>query len=508
MSRTDQQAFDELCHFVRETALLVSTFSLLGWDERTGLPSKATDYRGEQMTFLAALIHRRQTDPKLTGWLEQLVDSPLATEVASDNSTVIRYLKREHDRQLKLPESLVKELTRTAVQGQHLWQQAREQDDFHIFQPNLEKMIGLKQQEADALGFIDCRYDALLDEYEPLEKTSRVGDLLGQLRNELVPLVQEIADCGRTSRVDFLKRTYPIESQKDFGKRVAEQIGFDFSRGRLDDTIHPFCTGLGPQDTRITTRYDEHFLPTSFFGILHEAGHGIYEQGLRPEWYGLPPGQTISLGIHESQSRIWENQVGRSRAFWEYCFPQAQRIFPGALGDISLDHFYEAINRVEPSLIRVEADEATYNLHILIRFELEQALLEGDLATVDLPAAWDDKYRKYLGICPQTASEGVLQDIHWSGGAIGYFPTYALGNLYSAQFYAQADKDLGGVANQFTEGNFDPFREWLRKNIHLPGQCYSAAELVLRVTGEPLSHHHLVDHLRSKLTPLYGLSSI
>jgi len=262
---------------------------------------------------------------------------------------------------------------------------------------------------------------------------------------------------------------------------------------------------MGPHDCRITTRYDEHYFPMAFFGILHEAGHGLYDQGLPIEHYGLPPGSYVSLGIHESQSRLWENAVGRSRAFWQCFFPMAQQHFPDALADVSLDDFHFAINDVHPSLIRIEADEATYNLHIIIRFELERAALRGDLSVADLPAAWRDKYREYLGIEPPNDADGVLQDIHWSAGLIGYFPTYTLGNLYAAQFFQQADADLGGMAALLAGGEFGPLLAWLRDRIHARGQCYSAAELVAAVTGRPLSHQPLLDLLRSKYQPLYGV---
>lgn len=505
MSENYQKTFDRLCLSARETALLRSTFSLLGWDEQTGMPPAAADYRGEQMAYLAGIIHRRRTDSQLGDWLEQLAESPLCADPHSVQGTIVRESKRQFERHRKLPEALVMELTRTAVQGQHDWQQAREKNDFSIFMPSLTKLVALKQQEADAIGFADCRYDALLDEYEPWETTARVKNILEGLREELVPLLQEIKNARTTIETGCLNRNFPIEKQKRVGKEIAENIGFDFQQGRLDTTVHPFCTEIGPYDTRITTRYDENFLPTSLFGVLHESGHAIYEQGLCKEWYGLPAGETISLGIHESQSRIWENQIGRSRAFWTGYFPRLQSVFPEALRDISLDSFYHAINTVTPSPIRVEADEITYNLHILIRFELEQLLLNDDVTIQDLPEAWNDKYESYLGIRPQTASEGVLQDIHWSGGAFGYFPTYALGNLYSAQFFAKCETDLGDLTTHVANGHFDPFREWLRENIHQHGQCYSAGELVERVTGEPLTHRYLIDYLRTKASEIYGL---
>ena len=505
MSDQATSTFEQLCQFVRETALLQSVAELLGWDERTLLPPGAGEYRAEQITYLSGMIHRRRTDQRLGRWLDELCAGPLAADPHSDSGATIRQVRRDYDRQTKLPQSLVEELTRAAVLGQQAWTQAHKNDDFPSFQPHLEKILALKRQEAQALGFEDEPYDALLDEFEPGAKTAEVARVLEALRQELAPLIAAIADSGRRPDRDILRRDYPASQQEEFGRRGASAIGFDFTRGRLDVTHHPFCASMGPHDCRITTRYDEHFFPAAFFGILHEAGHGIYEQGLRSDQFGLPPGSFVSLGIHESQSRMWENMVGRSRAFWQRFFPAAKELFTAPLASVSLDEFYFAINDVRPSLIRVEADEATYNLHIIIRFELERALLDGALEVADLPGAWNEKYRQYLGIEPPSDADGVLQDIHWSAALIGYFPTYTLGNLYAAQFFQQADADLDGLDKLFVQGEFSPLRKWLREKIHRPGQCYTAAELVDLVTGRPLSHRALMDYLRDKLSPLYGI---
>ena len=505
MSSSAEDRYEELCRYAGEIALLGSIEGLLDWDERTMMPGANAEHRAEQMTLLSGTIHRRWTDPTLNDLVGELAESSLAQDPHGDTGTTIRWIKRIRERRVKLPQTLVEELTRTAVLGQNVWQKARQDNDFPAFRPWLEKTIGLARQVAEALGYPECPYDALLDEYEPDQRTSDVARVLGELRRPLVELVGEIAGSSRRPDVSVLKRRFPVAMQESFGREVAAKIGFDFDRGRLDVTTHPFCASPGPHDCRITTRYSERFFNEAFFGILHEAGHGIYEQGLPGDHFGLPLGESVSSGIHESQSRLWENLVGRSHWFWEYFFPEAKRRFPGALSDVRVDDFYAAVNHVEPSLIRVEADEATYNLHILIRFELEQALLDDQLPVADLPAAWNEKYRESLGIEPATDTEGVLQDIHWAGGAIGYFPTYTLGNLYAAQFFDAADADLGGLPDMFAHGQFEPLRNWLREKIHQQGQRYSAAELVQRATGAPLSHGPLIGALRAKLGPLYGI---
>jgi carboxypeptidase Taq len=500
-----QAVYDQLCAHARETALLHSIAELLEWDERTMMPAAAGGYRADQVAYLSGWVHKRRTDPRVGEWLNELEGSPLAAQVHSDVGATVRQFRRHYNKLVRLPQSLVEELTRTAVLGQQAWVEARRRSDFQAFAPWLTKMIQLKRQQADCVGYAACPYDALLDDYEPGETTHNVAGILQRLREELVVLVAAVAESGRSPELEILSRPFPLDAQQEFGRRAAAALGFDFQRGRLDVTHHPFCTEVGPDDCRITTRYDEHYLPTSFFGILHEAGHGLYDQGLRKEQYGLPPGSFASLGIHESQSRMWENFVGRGEPFWRHFFPLAQRLFPAALANVSLAQFYFAINDVRPSLIRVEADEATYNLHIVIRFELEQSLINDRFPVGELPYAWRSKYREYLAIEPPDDAEGVLQDVHWSAGLYGYFPTYSLGNLYAAQFFAQANVELGGLEQAFAQGDFGGLLAWLREKIHRHGQCYTATELVQRVTGQPLSHGPLLAYLRRKYGELYGL---
>lgn len=499
------QQFEQLQSHARQIGALGSIAATLEWDERTYLPPAASDYRAEQVSFLAGLVHDRWTDPHFGQLLQDLSQSALVSDPDSDQAVTIRELAREHARKTKLPKQLVEELARTSILGQQVWAEARRDNDFARLRPTLEKLVQLKRIEADTLGFTDSPYDPLLDEFEPHASTGQIREVFDALAQQLAPLVRAIAECGRQPDVSILFRSYPVAAQQEFSLAAARQIGFDFDRGRLDTTAHPFCTQLGPHDVRLTTRYDAHDFSQAFFGTLHEAGHGLYEQGLQSDAFGLPLGHAVSLGIHESQSRLWENLVGRSRAFWEFYFPEARRKF-SSLAEVAFDDFYFAVNDVRPSLIRVESDEITYNLHIFIRFRLEQELLTGTLAVADLPDAWRECYRELLSIEPTNDSSGVLQDIHWSGGAIGYFPTYTLGNLYAAQFFEQAEFDIGPLDEQFRRGDFAPLLEWLRDKIHRQGQRYRATQLVQRVTGQPLSHEPLMRQLWRKYAPLYNLT--
>jgi carboxypeptidase Taq len=386
------------------------------------------------------------------------------------------------------------------------WIKAREDADFAAFLPWLEKMIGLKREEAQAVGYgKGVPYDALLDDYEPGMTAAEIERVFSPLRDELVKLVSAIQHSSRRPNVEILSRHYPKTPQVVLAEGASKAIGFDFDAGRVDESAHPFCSGFGPGDCRLTTRYNDHHFNSAFFGVMHESGHGIYDQGLPEDSFGLGIGQATSLGIHESQSRLWENFVGRSRAFWKYLFPTAQIAFPKALADVSLDDFYFAVNDVRPSLIRVEADEVTYNLHIMLRFEIEEQLIAGDLKPADVPAAWNDKVTKYFGLAVPTDANGCLQDIHWSAGLFGYFPTYALGNMYAAQFFIAARRDLGDLDDQFSRGIFKPLKGWLNDKIHRHGKRYSAKRLVEVVTGETLSHQPLITHLRAKYSELYGL---
>jgi carboxypeptidase Taq len=500
-----QAAYDELLRRTREEALLASCEALLGWDELTYMPRAGVAHRGNQMALLAGLLHDKATDPRIGELLAAVEGSSLVADPQAPAAVNVRELRRVYRRLTRLPRRLVEEIARTTSFAQQEWEVARQRADFARFRPWLDKIVALKYQEAECIGYETTAYDALLDEYEPGARSAEIARLFDALRRELVPLATAISYAPRKPNATILRRAYPIERQWIFGEMVAAAVGFDFQRGRLDTTVHPFFTTIGPDDYRIATRFGLHDFGDGFFGILHELGHALYEQGLDPAHHGTPLGEAASLGVHESQARLWENTVGRSGPFWKHFFPLARQIFHDTLADVTLDDFYFAVNDVEPSLIRVGADEVTYNLHILVRFELEQALLTGDLKAADVPAAWNAAYRHYLGITPPNDAVGCLQDGHWGSGLIGYFPTYTLGNLFAAQLFARATAELGDPSEQFARGEFTVLLDWLRAKVYRQGHRYLASRLIEHVTGSPPDHRPLLHALQRKYGELYGL---
>jgi len=501
-----KDAYDALIKEVREIAVLRSCGELLGWDEHTYMPAGAAEHRGNQSALIARLCHERFTSQKMGDLLAAVAGSDLVKDRHSDAGANVAELKRNFDRQTKLPSSLVEEQARTAVLSQQTWAEARKKNEFSLFAPFLKKTMDLKRQEAQCVGFKEHIYDALLDDYEMNETATGVRKVFESLRDELVQLVGKIAGSTKKAPVEVLERKYPRELQEKFAVQAAKAIGFDFHAGRLDVTVHPFCSSPGAGDTRMTTRYDENYFGDAFFSVLHEAGHALYEQGLnKTDHFGEPVAQSVSLGIHESQSRMWENLVGRSRSFWKHFFPKAKAVFGDIIKDVSEEQWVFAVNDVRPSFIRTEADEVTYNLHVLIRFEMELAILTEELSIKDVPDAWNEKYKKYLGITPPDDARGCMQDVHWSAGLVGYFPTYTLGNLYSAQFFEKAGQDLGDLNAMFAKGEFMPLLHWLRKNIHSQGSRYTPRELGKKVTGQDLQAQPLLHHLKKKAAELYGV---
>ncbi len=480
--------------------------AVLGWDQETYMPSGGVEARSHQLATLARLGHELFTDPEVGDLLARAAEETVDLDADSDDARLLSVVRRDYDRATRLPADLVAALTRVSAQAQHAWKDARQRSQFNLFAPHLEEILLLVREKADAFGYDDggCRYDALLDEYEPDMKTAEVATIFTDLRKELVPIVHAIG--GRPSpNAAILRQTFNEQAQWDFGLSVIGDFGYDFTRGRQDRSAHPFSTSFSVNDCRITTRVQPDYLPSCLFGTLHEAGHAMYEQGVDPALERTVLASGTSLGIHESQSRLWENLVGRSRGFWQHYFAPLQSAFPQHLATVELETFYRAINRVEPSLIRVEADEVTYNLHIMLRFELERALLDGELAVEDLPAEWNERSEAYLGLRPGSDAEGALQDIHWSFGAIGYFPTYALGNLISTQLWQAAKADLGDLDEQIAQGSFGELRGWLRDKIHRHGRKLTATELLQRATGEGLRADSWLAYVRSKFGEIYDL---
>ncbi|RTG95260.1 carboxypeptidase M32 [Thermus scotoductus] len=510
---TPEAAYQKLLEFQRETAYLASLGALAAWDQRTMIPKKGHEHRAQQMAALARLLHQRMTDPRIGEWLGGVEGSPLVQDPFSDAAVNVRAWRLAYERARAIPERLAVELAQARSEGETAWEALRPQDDWKGFLPYLRRLYALVREEAGILmgvgpdpldpPFLEV-YDALLDGYEPGARAKDLEPLFARLRQGLRGLLDRILGSGRRPDTALLHRPFPAEAQRGFALELLRACGYDLEAGRLDPTAHPFAISIGPGDVRITTRYYEDFFNAGIFGTLHEMGHALYEQGLPKEHWGTPRGEAVSLGIHESQSRTWENLVGRSLGFWERFFPRAKEVFP-SLKDVRLQDFHLAVNAVEPSLIRVEADEVTYNLHILVRLELELALFRGELALEDLPGAWEERYRAYLGVAPKDYKDGVMQDVHWSGGMFGYFPTYTLGNLYAAQFFAKAQEELGPLEPLFARGEFRPFLDWSRTKIHAEGSRYRPRVLVERVTGAPLSERPFLTYLEGKYTALYGL---
>ena len=498
-------SYAALLERARETALVGSISSLLSWDQETMMPPRGEAHRAKQMGLLAGLAHERATAPQVGALLDEIEASSWlksADVVARGNVAEIR---RVHDRLRRVPRALVEEVARTVPVAQRAWADARSKNEFASFAPHLDKILRLKREEAAALSTGGDPYDALLDEHEPGMKTAEMERMLDDVAAGLVPVVQAIAAKGNPP-LPWDGKTWPVDVQKAFCASLAPALGLDPKGSRLDVSAHPFSSRIGIGDLRITTRYDARDPRGALFGTLHETGHALYEQGLDPAHDLTPAGEARSLGLHESQSRLWENFVGRSRAFWVHYFPVLKSFFPDALDGASFDAFFRAVNRVEASFIRVEADEVTYNLHIILRMRIERRMLSGDLSVADVPAAWNEESQRTLGVVPPDDAHGCLQDVHWSVAAFAYFPTYALGNVFAAQLMEGAAAALGDLDAMFARGDFDPLRTWLRENVHRRGAAVSGARVVEDATGRKPDASAFLRYVKRKLGPLYGLA--
>ncbi len=489
-----------------------SAASVLSWDQETYMPAGGGAARAEQIAVLQGLAHQKLISEEVASLLSSWVD-PATGQAAEQGQngwdeqarSLLREVWRDFSRARKLPSAFVVRLSRACSLAQQAWVEAREANDFKAFLPHLSTLLAMKREEADYLGYKVSPYDALLDVYEPGSTIAQLAPLFDQLRARLVPLLKRVTGSAVSIDHTILTQQFDNTRQVEFGRLVLTAMGYDFDRGRLDLSAHPFTTSFHPTDVRVTTRVFERDLPSCLFSCIHEGGHGLYDQGLDPRYYGTPLGEAVSLGIHESQSRLWENCVGRSRAFWRFFYPILQQTFPDQLMRVDQEQFYAAINRAQPSLIRVEADELTYNLHIMLRFEIERDLIEGHLRPDDLPGIWNDKMRHDLGIVPDRDADGVLQDVHWSMGAFGYFPTYTLGNLYAVQFFEQAKRELPDLEDDIARGQLLGLRRWLEQKIHRWGRMFTPTHLSQRITGSSLDPEPFLHYLEHKYSELYRL---
>jgi carboxypeptidase Taq len=494
------RALAELRERMAQLADLGAIFGLLFWDQNTMMPPGGVIPRGDQLATLATIEHERSTDPRIGRLLDEL--EPWAAEQDPDgrDARMVRWVRRDFEKSVRVPAELAAELSRARAIGQQAWEEARAAADFGRFRDALEHHLELRHRYVACFPDAAHPYDVLLDDFEPGLTTAELRPLLAELRDALVPLVAAAGDPTQPRNAGVFAGPYAVEDQRVAVTAIAEAVGFDPDAWRLDPSIHPFAQPLAPTDVRLTTMYDQHDFGVTLYSVLHEFGHGLYAAQIDPALARGALGTPVSLGVHESQSRLWENLVGRSRPFTRWLHGRLDELLPGGFAHVDPDGLYRAVNSVQPSLIRIEADETTYNLHIILRFELELALIEGTLSVDDLPAAWDEGVQRLLGLEVPGPVEGVLQDIHWSTGLIGYFPTYSIGNLMSAQLWQRLRADLPELDDQLERGEFAPLREWLREHVHHHGRTFEPRELLRRITGEELRVEPLVSYLREKLT--------
>ena len=496
---------EALLQKVYEVHDIGKALGVLGWDKETNMPNAGAEARIQQMTTLRRLSHQTFTSDEMGELIESAADELKEAPYESNEASLIRLLRRTYKEARLMPPELVLRISEVSGKAHHAWVEARQNNDFAHFQPHLNEVVKLAQEMAELYGYEDEKYDPLLDQFEHGMKTADVRAIFNAVKEELVPLRQAIAERETAVDDSIVHQPFPIEKQKEFAHYIADAVGYDFSRGHLGTVVHPFATSFSRNDSRITTRWYPDFLNPSLFGTLHESGHAMYEQGTHPDLARTPLARGTSSGIHESQSRMIENIVGRSLGFWQAHYPKLQSLFADQLGKHDVNAFYRAINKVQPSYIRVEADELTYNFHIILRFELEQAMLNGDLSPADLPAAWNDKMQELLGVVPPTDTQGCLQDVHWSRPMFGYFPTYALGNLYAAQLYETAVSQNPTIIEEMAQGKTNALVTWLGENIHQYGKKFTPAELIQKATGKPLTHEPFMRYVTEKFSKIYEL---
>lgn len=498
------EKIEQLKTLLAEVVALRQAQAILWWDRETQMPEGGAEARGNQLATLAKLEHERFTSDEIGRLLNDLASEEAELDPDSDEARLVKVSKRDYDLECKLPAALVEEMSRASSEAVPVWQRARHESDFKSFAPYLKRNAEVSRKLAEAYGYANRPYDAFVNIFEPGMTTAQLETIFSELKATIQPLLREITD--RQSAVDdsVLFQHYEPDKQISFSLDIVKQFGYDMGRGRLDRSAHPFCLGTGRGDVRITTRVLPEFLSACLFAVMHESGHAMYEQGVSPRLAGTPLASGTSAGVHESQSRLWENLVGRGRPFQNYLFPRLQETFPAQLGNTDIETFYKAINKVYPSNIRVEADEVTYNLHIMMRFQLENEMLEDKVDIDTLDEVWNERMRDYLGIVPQNTAEGVLQDIHWAWGGGYSFPGYTVGNVIGTQLFAQAHKDMPDLDDQISRGEFSNLLGWLQTNLYEHGRKFEANELTQRITGEPVNTKAWTSYVQSKFPPIYG----
>ncbi len=499
-----EHKLSQLKDILAEVFDIQAAIALMDWDQQCYMPPDGAEGRGNQQATLSRIAHVRFTSDEVGQLLADLKPYAGQIDPDSDDARLLKVTVRQYEKRVKVPAALVAEYAQVTTVAHGVWTRARAENNFAHFQPYLERILDLRRQYAGLFAPYESVYDPLLDDFEPGLKTREVQAIFNAIHPQQVALIHAIAERPQVDD-SFLHQEYDPQKQWDFGVEIITKFGYDWNRGRQDKTAHPFTTGFGLGDVRITTRIYPNLPASGWFSTMHECGHALYDQGYNSRLDRGPLASGASLGVHESQSRMWENLVGRSYEFWQHFYPRAQELFPAQLGNVSLEAFYHAINKVQPSLIRVEADEATYNLHIMLRLELEIALIEGKLAVKDLPEAWNTCMQEYLGIVPPDDADGVLQDVHWSSGLVGYFATYALGNLMSLQLWERIRQDIPDLSDQIRNGNFAELLAWLRKNIHSYGAKFEPQELMQRVTGSKIDSRPYMRYLQGKYSKIYGL---
>lgn len=496
-----KELYQQYKSIIEKAADFNNASAVLSWDQEVNMPPKGYSFRGKQLATLASHAHYLITNENYGAIIQELISR---NDLDEEQSINVRLSLEDYEKNKKLSSDFIEKLTQQTSDSYNAWIEARRNNNYTIYAPQLEKMIVLKKQQAELVGYKAHPYDALLDDYEK-SATVAMLDPIFKMVGERLPVLLNKINAAQQIDDSFFYQNYPKQKQFDFSVEVLQKIGYDFDAGRLDYAEHPFSTSFAPTDARITTRVDEHNFAFMLWSTIHEGGHALYEQGLPESQYGLPLGAFVSLSIHESQSRLWENCVGRSLDFWQYFFPKLKSFFPGQLANIKVENLYKAANKVAPSLIRTEADELTYHFHVMIRYEIEKGLLTNDINTKDLAIVWNDYYKQYLGISANDDLHGVLQDVHWSHGSFGYFPTYSLGSFYAAQFYEHACKEIPHLQNNIANGDFTELLQWLRKNIHQYGRRYNSEALCKRITSRGLDFSSFMNYASSKYADIYNL---